>query len=61
MSTAVPILGMITLLCKLIVAIYSSMAIYFNYMYMYIYVPLYVIIIWVTYIYDIMVVESERW
>lgn len=30
------------------------------YIYIYIYVPLYVIIIWVTYIYGIRVVESER-
>ena len=57
MSTAVPILGMITLLCKLIVAIYSSIAIDISYI---LYIAYSVFSISVTYIYGIWVVESER-
>jgi hypothetical protein len=40
MSTAVPILGMIRILCKLIVPIYVCMTIYFNYIYIYICIPI---------------------
>ena len=57
MSTARPILVMIRILCKLIVAIYSSIAIDISYI---LYIAYSVFSISVTYIYGIRVVEMER-
>lgn len=54
------ILGMIRILCKLIVPIYSSIAIdVFYILYIYVYVLSYVINIWVTYIYGMGSEERE--